>query len=153
MASITKATEVTAVICDIDGTIADVNHRLGYVNGSKKDWKVFFSLISQDKPLNRNIAIVLDEIKSDNQLIFVTGRPDIYKDETIKWLNENTPFKNYKLFMRKFNDFREDVVIKEEILKKIQKQYLVVSVFEDRSKLQKMWESNGLNCFLLPDKN
>ena len=32
-----------AVICDIDGTLADVQHRLHHLEGDPKDWDGFFA--------------------------------------------------------------------------------------------------------------
>ena len=148
-----QSKEKIAVLCDIDGTIADINHRLNFVNSGKKDWKTFFSLMSEDKPLKRNISIVLNKITPKNKLIFVTGRPDNYQEETVKWIEENTPFEDYIIFMRRFNDFREDVIVKKEMLDEIQEEYTVEIVFEDRIKLKEMWQKNGICCEILPDSN
>jgi 2-hydroxy-3-keto-5-methylthiopentenyl-1-phosphate phosphatase len=42
--------EKKIVICDIDGTIANNDHRQHFLEG-KKDWDGFFSSLSEDKPI------------------------------------------------------------------------------------------------------
>lgn len=50
-----------AIICDVDGTVADCRHRLHHVlPGSKRDWGAFFSKMADDAP----IYPVIDLIRS-----------------------------------------------------------------------------------------
>ena len=48
------------VICDIDGTIANNDHRQHYLEG-KKDWDGFFSEIINDSPIMPVIKIINEE--------------------------------------------------------------------------------------------
>ena len=41
------------IVCDIDGTIANLSHRLHFIQpeeGGKKDWDSFFAGVSDDEP-------------------------------------------------------------------------------------------------------
>ena len=141
-----------AIICDIDGTIANIEHRLHFIQG-KKNWKEFFLSMSDDIPIIENIDLVLESLENHMKLIFVSGRPDLYKQVTVDWINKNTPFRNYHIFMRKHNDYRKDTIIKEEILKKIDKNYIIECVFEDRVELKEMWEFNQIKCILVKNSH
>ena len=39
------------VIVDIDGTVADLRHRLHFIQGEKKDWDAFYSHAGEDSPI------------------------------------------------------------------------------------------------------
>lgn len=130
------------VICDIDGTIADGTHREHHLKGDKKDWKAYYSELHDDLPIEE-IMERLDEITKDHTILMVSGRPDTYGQETLVWLRRfGVPFDH--LFMRAGNDKREDSIIKKEILDKLPKEQ-IVQVFDDRPRVCRMWESEGLN--------
>ena len=42
-------------IFDIDGTIADLTHRLHYIQSIKPDWKAFNSNVMDDAPITNTI--------------------------------------------------------------------------------------------------
>lgn len=87
------------VIVDIDGTIADVRHRLHHIKGTRrKDWQAFFEAMEHDIPISAMIAKV-HELEKDHDIIVVTGRPEHYRKRTEKWLNEHG-MRYLRLFMR-----------------------------------------------------
>jgi hypothetical protein len=135
------------VICDIDGTIADIEHRRHYVQQDPKDWKGFFSEMDKDT--------VREDVKADIKrceeagfdIVFVSARPEDYREVTEKWLMDNMGY-NFVL-MRRSGDKRPDVQVKQEIYDKYLKHYNVVRVYDDRPSVIRMWEGNGLeviNC-------
>lgn len=136
------------VICDLDGTLCDINHRLHYVKGDeKKDWKSFFRGIKDDKLRFE----VLDKLKGyENEgyeIVFVSARPDTYRPETEHWLAMHLDdVMDYKtLIMRKGGDRRPDTEVKEEILMKyFEGGKHVHKVFDDRPSVIRMWRSHGL---------
>ena len=79
--------EKRIVICDIDGTIADNSHRQHYLLG-KKDWKNFFLAIDKDKPILKILKKIECLYQDGFQIIFVTGRPEEYRELTQKWLKK-----------------------------------------------------------------
>ena len=132
-----------ALLSDIDGTISDRTHRLHYLD-DKKDWVSFFNNSKFDKP----IIYIIDQIENllpfYDTLIFLTGRPDNYESITREWLDTNTNFKDYRLMMRKEKDYRDDVIIKKEMLDLVRQNYSVEIIFEDQKKLCTMWKKEGL---------
>ena len=135
-----------AALFDIDGTLADVSHRRHFVESRPKNWKAFYSRMSDDTT-NRQIALIAHALKrAGYRIVLVTGRPDEYETTTRIWLKRR--FIIYDdLFMRKAGDNRPDEIIKAELLNKIQEAgYVIDMVFDDRKKVVDMWRSKGLLC-------
>jgi uncharacterized HAD superfamily protein len=130
------------VIVDIDGTLADVSHRLHHIRGKRKKWKKFFELMSEDKPVQEIIDRVI-ELAQNHNIYVVTGRPDNYREVTEAWLElHGLPYE--ALYMRKADDYRTDDVVKQEILDKHFDKDNVALVIEDRPRVIRMWKENGL---------
>jgi len=138
------------VICDIDGTIADLKHRLEHIAKEPKDFETFYSLVSGDTPRIDIIRQVQNLCKETGaKLIFVTGRPERTRDATTRWLYtyimpEDSKMKDVILFMRADGDHRQDVDVKSEIYNRYLKELDIIKVFDDRPCVIKMWKSKLL---------
>lgn len=75
-------------VLDIDGVLADVGHRLGHLTGAAKDWTAFFAAMTDD-PLLPEGAVVAAELAPRHRIIYVTGRPERYRDATERWLRRH----------------------------------------------------------------
>lgn len=133
------------IVCDIDGTIADVTHRLKHVKGDKKDWKAFFAEMNEDTPRHD----VWDKVKKlsrdeDVHIILVSARPEDYREVTEQWLRDNNMDDAISLIMRRKGDKRPDTDVKGDIYQRYLAQYDIVKVFDDRPSVIRMWEENGL---------
>lgn len=135
------------VICDMDGTLADCEHRQHFLNGEKKDWRGFFSEMGKDTLRVDVYEQVKDAVLADEdvKLILVSARPDNYREATENWLFHNMKFKYDALIMRFANDKRPDTEVKEEIYEKLLKNLNIVKVFDDRPSVIRMWRSKGLD--------
>lgn len=144
----------TAVIFDIDGTLADISHRLhhitGYVdneaNRIKKDWDAFNEDCLEDKiyqPIKEMLLLYFD---SGHIVILVTGRNEKVRKKTEEWLNlHKIPFD--QLHMRDSDNMESDYIVKQNIYReKILPYYNVKLVVEDRKAVVDMWRRNGLIC-------
>lgn len=100
------------IIVDIDGTVADITHRVGFVRPicidcqlfavkgkcpnekceskaiSKKNWKAFFSNVKADKPI-KPIVDMIDNLARYYNILFVTGRDTSIAKDTEDWLNKH----------------------------------------------------------------
>lgn len=143
---ITKFSPNSVIICDIDGTIADIEHRRKHLLGEKKDWRSFFQDMHLDN-VNAPVAKeIIEQYNKGRTIIYVSGRPDTYKEETLAWLHKNNLSFAYTLIMRGANDTREDSIIKEEILNTYFPDKQVISkVYDDRPRVIRMWKKNGLD--------
>lgn len=146
----------TAVLCDLDGTLALIHGRSPY-DASDCDIK--------DLPNWPVIHTILAHHAAGRQIIFCSGREDKYRPETIRFIEKYCRTYNprfvedpmetsqtepiqYQLFMRKTDDFRKDAIIKEEIYQnEIENKYNVLCVLDDRNQVVEFWRSKGLTCF------
>jgi predicted secreted acid phosphatase len=154
-----------AIIVDLDGTLANCDHRRHFVDGTheKQDWRSFYESMRTD-----TINEWCKQIAQKFNPVFVSGRPEEYRDITIDWLDKNGFYKSissvtfyengrkpeikkipkeWPLFMRKTADYRDDTVIKEEIYREhIEPYYNILFAIDDRSKIAALWRRLGIVC-------
>jgi len=75
-------------IVDVDGVLADVRHRLEYVSSRPKDWDAFFAAAPRDAVLPQGLQRCL-ELAADHTVIYLTGRPERCRTDTLEWLRQN----------------------------------------------------------------
>lgn len=149
--------KLTTYICDLDNTLCDNSHRQHFVNcEGKKNWKAFFDGISEDKlnePLRNLLTLLEDKL---DIFLFVSGRPDVYKDVTNTWLLNIGKFHNYqyKLYMRARDDFRPDSLVKEIILDfELFPRYNILGAFDDRNCVVEMFRRRGIFTMAVANGN
>lgn len=139
------------LICfDIDGTLANCQHRVHFVRTNPKNWKAFDAGIPNDTVITQVAKIFEQFINTDHDVILASGRNEDSRAATERWLLDNNIQHYQKLYMRKSNDYRSDVIVKQEILlneivpdwgKKPD------MVFDDRPGVVQMWRDNGIFVF------
>lgn len=145
----------TAIVCDLDGTLALIHDRSPY-DATDCDIK--------DLPNTPVIETILSHYRSGRDIIFCSGREDKFRPETIRFIEKHVLVENtlscqiepikYKLFMRKTDDFRKDAIVKEEIYQnEIDSKYNVLMVLDDRNQVVEFWRSKGLTCFQVAEGN
>jgi len=142
--------EQGVVICDIDGTLANIDHRLHFVKvpeGQKKDWKGFFAAAPADEVNVKVIDLLLSHVDKGRKIFIVTGRPDTYREQTKIWIDK--AFKGVipyeALFMRRADDKRPDDQVKADILRShFRNKSWIVEVIDDRPSVIRMWREQGL---------
>ena len=137
------------VIFDIDGTIADLTHRLHYVTTKPKNWPAFNKAISSDVPIWQVIEILFSLKNDGRRIILCSGRSEDSRQDTIDWLIDYGIWdKVDSLYMRKSKDYRADNIIKEELLDQILIDgFVPMLVFDDRKRVVDMWRRRGLFVF------
>jgi predicted kinase len=125
------------IVCDLDGTLCDIEHRRHFVAQTPKDWKGFFDSIPADT-LRGDVA----EMVRNKKVIFVSARPENYRTQTEDWLLKHG-FINM-LIMREAGDKRPDTEVKSDIYDKYLKNLDIVEVIDDRPCVIEMWRSKGL---------
>lgn len=131
------------VICDIDGTVANNDHRQHLLQGFKT-WDKFFAHLSEDLPISEVIEFVINLHNEGRDIVFVTGRPARYEEATRKWLGKYFDFE-IKLIMRQDKDKRNKVEVKKEIFLENFKTEDIFLVIDNDRDLIKMWQSFSLN--------
>jgi hypothetical protein len=102
-------------VVDLDGVLADVRHRLHFIAGSPRDWDGFFAGIPSDPVLAEGRAVV-ERLASDHRIVYLTGRPERTRAETVAWL-ERHRLPQGELIMRRERDRRPAKVTKPELLR------------------------------------
>jgi len=132
-------------LCDLDGTLCNVSHRRQYVATKPRNWDAWNAGLVNDKP---NLAVlgIITSLTYYYPLIFVSGRSDDYRKQTEEWL-EKYDISYNALYMRKYKDHRDDVIVKGELADEIEKEYNILGVFDDRKKVIDMWINRGIFVF------
>lgn len=137
------------VLCDIDGTIANLDHRLQYVKGDKKDWKMFFMHMEGDSLREDTFATLMKYQEAGHKIIFVSARPEDYRVQTERWLATHCYERGLRyegVLMRRQHDKRDDVDVKSDIYEELfRHKYDVEIVIDDRPKVIRMWRAKGLS--------
>jgi hypothetical protein len=137
------------VIVDIDGTLADCSHRQHFIRGKRKKWRKFFEAASKDRP-RIDVVAQVREFAKQYKIHLVSGRPEEYRQQTLKWLaHYRIPFES--LHMRENGDYRSDDVVKQEILDLCFDKDNIEFVIDDRPRVLRMWENNGLKVLDVGD--
>ena len=138
------------VVFDIDGTLANIEHRLDYVRSKPKNWKAFDAGIPNDK-VNFPVAKIFWTLEETGayDIVLASGRNERSRQATKEWLRANGLGGYQKLYMRKTDDFRNDSIVKREMLDEIIDFYgkKPDMVFDDRPRVVNMWREAGIFVF------
>lgn len=144
----------TAIICDLDGTLALMNGRSPY-DTNKYDTDTLNTPVAE--LLQGMFSIPLWE-SPRLELIFMSGRKEAGRKATLEWLHKHFvgAFSNNfrALYMRKDDDNRKDAIVKRELYDEhVRGKYNVKFVLDDRNQVVEMWRGLGLTCFQVADGN
>lgn len=106
---------INLYIFDIDGVVADITHRLHYMQ--EKNYEKFYSdeEIAKDGEIAAGIDLANRLFKSDNSfVVFMTGRPYSADKATWKWLNEHKVKHSRMGLFRDNGDYRPSPTVKVE---------------------------------------
>jgi hypothetical protein len=114
---------------DIDGVLADVRHRLHFVDSRPKDWAAFFAAAPAD-PLLEQGAETVRRLAEVCRVVYLSGRPESCRAETLAWL-ERHELPSGELRLRGPDDHRPARVTKLEILRQLARDAHVSVVVDD----------------------
>ena len=150
---------MTDVICDIDGTLMNVEKRVEYAKKHKKDtdrvmdWDIFLNpmvMLEFDTPNKDVVGVIKSLYHSDWEnynLIITSARNERHRDVTMKQL-ELAGLEYDAMYLRDDGDMRPDDIVKEELLGKIRADgYNPTIAFDDRNQVVNKWRELGINCY------
>ncbi len=140
-------------IFDLDGTLADINHRVHFVRHGNKRWDKFFAECVNDLPINSVIALnhYLTAprklgVFNNPKIIIVSGRSDEVRKESEDWLATHGIIYD-QLIMRPAGDYTPDDKLKEAILDKLLAEgHEILFTVDDRQRVVDMWRRRGITC-------
>lgn len=136
------------IIVDLDGTLANIEHRTHFVAQAPKDWKSFFANIPGDTVHSAVETFIHFYVDAGYVILYVSGRGNEYRRATERWLEKNYLDVHYALFMRPFSNFAPDTEIKHTIYRRYIEPYFDVKlVLDDRPSVIRMWRSLNLTVW------
>lgn len=116
-------------IVDIDGVVADVRHRLKYVERKPKDWDAFFAAAVHDPPHAEGLDLAR-ALERTHEVVFLSGRPEKTRADTQVWL-AGQGFGGHRVVLRPAGDRRPAAVVKVELLRRLARGREVGVVVDD----------------------
>lgn len=144
-----------AVVFDCDGTLVDVSSIRYLVDRTDPNFEGHrqfdrFHAESIDCP---PIGWVVDQLRQFRHLgyeiVIMTGRAEKHREVTWQWLNKHGICTNWQMH-RPDDDFRADVIVKQEMLDEIRQFFNPVWVYDDNPHVVPMWQANGLGVTVVP---
>ena len=150
---------MTDYICDVDGTLMNVEKRVQWAKKHKKDtdrvmnWDIFLDplvMLEFDRS-NRDVCNIINALYSDsindNNIIITSARNERHRDVTMKQLSLADVHYD-AMYLRDDDDFRPDDVVKAELLGKIITDgYDPTIAFDDRNQVVNKWRELGIHCY------
>ena len=139
------------MIVDLDWTLfdSDERHLVCRKEDGKLDYSKYFSdeMLELDKPVPQLVNLINNLTQYTNlyKVVIVSGRNNICEDKTLDML----PIGYDAVFMRNHFDYRDDSIVKQDILNLI-KPFIDINntiVFDDRKGVIDMWRENWLYVF------
>ena len=110
------------VVFDIDGTLANTEHRKKYVATKPKNWAAWNAAMKDDS-VHTDIRDLLDTLRNAGKTIIIcSGRGDETRGVTERWLSDNG-IRYSALYMRAERDYRQDSIVKTELLDRIREEH------------------------------
>lgn len=133
-----------AVIFDMDGTLCDTSSIMHFIEGEEKDFSSFHAASAACPPLTDVRDAVLAERNLGRAILVVTSREFIWRDLTLDWLAEHgIPYD--ALYMRIVGDYRQDILIKKDILEQVGADgFNVLAAWDDKQSIIELWRENGI---------
>lgn len=144
-------------IFDIDGTLANIEHRVHMLSNEDDEerWNRFYDACDKDSP-NLPVIQTMNALKlSGAEIWLFTGRTESTRGKTVAWLAEHTCFMSWDtqldniLVMRPNGDYTVDHALKEGWLKGmlVEDRNRLMATFDDRQQVVDMWRRNDVLCF------
>lgn len=128
------ATKSPVYCVDLDGTIADCT-------GIRSPYD--YTKVGLDRPI-RDVCGIVNDLSKTAEIIFVSGRKDTCRSDTLYWLRKQFDFP-IRLYMRKADDDRADYIVKNEIYdERIIPMHNIFGVLDDRQQVVTHLRSRGI---------
>ena len=132
------------IVFDIDGTLANIEHRRSFVATKPKNWKAFNAGIVNDTPHEDIVWLARFFGFQKHHVLLCSGRGEEQREVTEKQMNSFGVHCD-KLFMRPAKDHRADYIVKVELLQQIRKEFGEPFLwFDDRTQVVNAIRAEGV---------
>ena len=132
-----------SIIVDIDGTLANGEHRQHWLKNKPKNWNAYQAAIHLDTPINPVIDLVNILYSTGLAILLCSGRQEKERKATEEWMKRHE-VKYTELYMRPTEDYVDDTVIKERMFHRLKEEYNIKFVIDDRKKVKRKWVELGV---------
>jgi len=139
----------TCVCFDVDGTLADCEHRRHFVSTKPKNWPAFNRAMKNDTPHLDIIWMLRTFHQAGVTILIASGRGEDDRAVTVDWLDNVAGIAGLytKLYMRPAKDYRSDDKIKSDILDQMRLDgFNPTMAVDDRQQVVDEWRRRGLRC-------
>jgi hypothetical protein len=143
-------------IWDIDGTLANCEHRTHWVRSKPKNWPAFNRGMKHDTAHADIVWMLRTFHAAGCTILIASGRSEDDREVTETWLRDVAGIEGLysKLYMRPSRDSRSDDIVKGEILDQMQEDgYDPTMVVDDRQRVVDMFRSRGLRVLQVAPGN
>ena len=138
------------VIVDLDGTLADGEHRVHHLRKEKRDWDAYYEECHLDEPHPEMVALV-NALADDYLIVILTGRREETREVTEEWL-DNQEVTYHMLIMRPEGNREDDHKWKLSV-GRLMGFHNIAFVIEDRNRIVEAWRESGVRCIQVADGN
>ena len=144
------------IVFDIDGTLANIEHRRSFVATKPKNWKAFNAGIVNDTPHEDIVSLAVlfytlgynaafNGAPNDEYIVVLcSGRGEEYREVTETQMS-NFGVQYERLYMRPEKDHRPDDIIKVELLQQIREEFGNPWLwFDDRTRVVNAIRAEGV---------
>ncbi len=136
------------IIVDLDGTLANCDHRIHHVRRADPDWDSFFAECGNDVPNPWCVQMINSMVYAGYHVFIVSARSRHVEAETISWFQKHDLFDSriHVHLLRDRGDSTPDQELKRAWLRSFEHRGETLLVVDDREKVVKMWREEGLTC-------
>lgn len=137
-------------IFDLDGLLADCQHRVHLVTADKPNWDAFYNACSRDLPIRSSFAVYHALRKYGYRIVVSTGRVENVRDKSVEWMLHNNLAYPHELLMRPDADYCKDVELKARHVAWLRSNgCTIVGAFDDRQRVIELYHSLGIPAYHL----
>lgn len=140
----------TAVIVDVDGTLADVRGIRHHVAQKPKDFDAFHAASAHVPPNQQAIDFCVRAHRDGHRIVVVTARRQRWEAVTATWLARHVPVPFDGPFHRQDNDVRPDVQVKRDIHRYLARNYDIRAACDDNPNVIALWTEIGIPTTVIP---
>lgn len=147
------------VVFDLDGCISDDAWRFQFVQEHEDAdirFQHYHACLHLDRALDVGLALLKSCAASGMFPVFITARPNVYRDATVAWLGKVaglTENKDCAILMRDNGDHRSTVDIKRDLFDALVAEVgagNIVAAYDDREDVITMYNADfGVNAYVL----
>jgi hypothetical protein len=135
------------VVFDLDGTVADITHRLHLVQTGTPNWPRFFKECVNDVPKEWALFLALGMAAIGKKIVVVSARSQEVQKETEEWFAKHWKDIPYELnLIRPQGDYTPDDDMKRAWLNASGIKDRILFIVDDRTRVVDMWRAEGLTC-------